>query len=119
MQSESGFLSITGSPEAPAKAGCSTADIAAGMVAGMVAYSHILAALLQRQASGRGGRQRRARSGSRRAARDHRDGFRPARRGAAGRPARGGRHRQRPRQHHGRRLGPPAAGRAPALDACR
>ena len=27
MQSESGFLSITGSPEAPAKAGCSIADI--------------------------------------------------------------------------------------------
>ncbi len=31
IQSESGFLSITGSPEAPAKAGCSIADIAAAM----------------------------------------------------------------------------------------
>lgn len=33
IQSESGFLSITGSPDAPAKAGCSIADIAAGMYA--------------------------------------------------------------------------------------
>ncbi|MFH1742069.1 MAG: CaiB/BaiF CoA-transferase family protein [bacterium] len=44
IQSESGFLSITGSPEEPAKAGCSIADIAAGMYA----YSNILIALLQR-----------------------------------------------------------------------
>ena len=50
IQSESGFLSVTGSPAAPAKAGCSIADIAAGMYA----YSHILAALLQRGKSGRG-----------------------------------------------------------------
>jgi itaconate CoA-transferase len=33
IQSESGFLSITGTPDAPAKAGCSIADIAAGMYA--------------------------------------------------------------------------------------
>ena len=33
IQSESGFLSITGSPDEPAKAGCSIADIAAGMYA--------------------------------------------------------------------------------------
>src|SRR5690349_2913683 len=44
IQSEAGFVSITGTPEAPAKAGCSIADIAAGMYA----YSAILAALLQR-----------------------------------------------------------------------
>ena len=50
IQSESGFLSITGSPDEPAKAGCSIADIAAGMYA----YSNILAALLQRGRSGRG-----------------------------------------------------------------
>ena len=50
IQSESGFLSITGSPDAPAKAGCSIADISAGMYA----YSSILAALLQRGKSGRG-----------------------------------------------------------------
>ncbi len=50
IQSESGFLSITGSPEAPAKAGCSIADIAAGMYA----YSNILAALLERAQTGRG-----------------------------------------------------------------
>jgi itaconate CoA-transferase len=50
IQSESGFLSITGSPDAPAKAGCSIADIAAGMYA----YSNILAALLERAQSGRG-----------------------------------------------------------------
>jgi len=31
IQSESGFLSITGDPDSPAKAGCSIADIAAGM----------------------------------------------------------------------------------------
>ena len=30
IQSEAGFLSITGTPEEPAKAGCSIADIAAG-----------------------------------------------------------------------------------------
>ena len=52
IQSESGFLSITGSPDAPAKAGCSIADIAAGMYA----YSAILAALLQRGRTGQGSR---------------------------------------------------------------
>ena len=41
IQSESGFLSITGSPDEPAKAGCSIADIAAGMYA----YTNILSAL--------------------------------------------------------------------------
>ncbi len=50
VQSESGFLSITGTPEEPAKAGCSISDIAAGMYA----YSSILAALLQRSKSGKG-----------------------------------------------------------------
>ena len=50
IQSESGFLSITGSPDAPAKAGCSIADIAAGMYA----YTNILAALLERDKTGRG-----------------------------------------------------------------
>jgi len=50
IQSESGFLSITGSKEEPAKAGCSIADIAAGMYA----YSSILSALIQRGRTGRG-----------------------------------------------------------------
>jgi itaconate CoA-transferase len=50
IQSESGFLSITGSPGEPAKAGCSIADIAAGMYA----YSNILSALLLRPRTGRG-----------------------------------------------------------------
>jgi itaconate CoA-transferase len=50
IQSESGFLSVTGSPEEPAKAGCSIADIAAGMYA----YTNILAALIQRNRTGRG-----------------------------------------------------------------
>ena len=50
IQSESGFLSITGSPDEPAKAGCSIADIAAGMYA----YSSILAALILRGKTGRG-----------------------------------------------------------------
>jgi itaconate CoA-transferase len=52
IQSESGFLSITGTPEEPAKAGCSIADIAAGMYA----YSSILAALIARGRSGEGAR---------------------------------------------------------------
>ena len=50
IQSESGFLSITGSPDEPAKAGCSVADIAAGMYA----YTNILAALIQRGKTGQG-----------------------------------------------------------------
>jgi itaconate CoA-transferase len=50
IQSESGFLSITGDPESPAKAGCSIADIAAGMYA----YTNILAALLERSKTGEG-----------------------------------------------------------------
>jgi crotonobetainyl-CoA:carnitine CoA-transferase CaiB-like acyl-CoA transferase len=50
IQSESGFLSTTGTPNAPAKAGCSIADIAAGMYA----YSNILAALIERGRTGRG-----------------------------------------------------------------
>jgi crotonobetainyl-CoA:carnitine CoA-transferase CaiB-like acyl-CoA transferase len=50
IQSESGFLSITGSPGEPAKAGCSIADIAAGMYA----YSNILSALLLRGKTGKG-----------------------------------------------------------------
>ncbi|MFM0236441.1 CaiB/BaiF CoA transferase family protein, partial [Paraburkholderia sediminicola] len=50
IQSESGFLSITGGPDSPAKAGCSIADIAAGMYA----YTNILAALLQRSKTGLG-----------------------------------------------------------------
>ena len=50
IQSEAGFLSITGSPDAPAKAGCSIADIAAGMYA----YSNILTALIQRGKTGVG-----------------------------------------------------------------
>ncbi len=50
IQSEAGFLSITGSPDEPAKAGCSIADIAAGMYA----YSNILAALIRRGKTGQG-----------------------------------------------------------------
>ena len=50
IQSEAGFLSITGTQDAPSKAGCSIADIAAGMYA----YSNILAALIQRGKTGTG-----------------------------------------------------------------
>jgi itaconate CoA-transferase len=50
IQSESGFLSVTGTPDSPSKAGNSIADISAGMYA----YSSILAALLQRGKTGRG-----------------------------------------------------------------
>jgi itaconate CoA-transferase len=50
IQSEAGFLSVTGTPETPSKAGNSIADIAAGMYA----YTNILAALLQREKTGKG-----------------------------------------------------------------
>jgi itaconate CoA-transferase len=50
IQSEAGFLSVTGTEEEPSKAGPSIADIAAGMYA----YSSILAALLQRNSTGHG-----------------------------------------------------------------
>ena len=50
IQSEAGFLSITGTPEEPSKAGCSIADIAAGMYA----YTNIMSAILLRQKTGIG-----------------------------------------------------------------
>ncbi|TAL86561.1 MAG: CoA transferase [Candidimonas sp.] len=50
IQSESGFLSVTGTADEPAKAGCSISDIAAGMYA----YSSILAAILLRDRTGCG-----------------------------------------------------------------
>jgi crotonobetainyl-CoA:carnitine CoA-transferase CaiB-like acyl-CoA transferase len=50
IQSEAGLLSITGTPDAPSKAGNSMADIAAGMYA----YSNILSALLLRGKTGQG-----------------------------------------------------------------
>jgi len=50
IQSEAGFLSVTGTDDQPSKAGPSIADIAAGMYA----YSSILAALLQRERTGHG-----------------------------------------------------------------
>ena len=50
IQSEAGFLSTTGSPDEPAKAGISIADIAAGMYA----YTSILNALILRGKTGRG-----------------------------------------------------------------
>lgn len=52
IQGESGFLSITGSPQLPAKAGISVADISAGMYA----FSGILSALLLRGRTGKGSR---------------------------------------------------------------
>ena len=50
IQSEAGFLSVTGTDSEPCKAGNSIADIAAGMYA----YSGVLAALMQRHKTGRG-----------------------------------------------------------------
>lgn len=50
IQAEAGILSVTGSPDQPAKAGISIADIAAGTTA----YNNILAALLARNKTGRG-----------------------------------------------------------------
>ena len=50
VQCEAGLLSVTGTPETPAKAGIPAADIAAGMYA----FSSVLAALLRRERSGEG-----------------------------------------------------------------
>jgi itaconate CoA-transferase len=52
IQAEAGFLSVTGTKETPSKAGPSIADIAAGMYA----FSNILAALIERQKTGKGRR---------------------------------------------------------------
>lgn len=50
VQCEAGLLSVTGSPDAPAKAGIPVADIAAGMYA----FSAVLAALIRRGRTGEG-----------------------------------------------------------------
>lgn len=50
IQSEAGFVSVTGTADEPCKAGPSIADIAAGMYA----FSNILAALIERTQTGRG-----------------------------------------------------------------
>lgn len=50
IQSEAGFLSVTGTPETPSKSGISVADIAAGMYA----YTNIMSALLLRAKTGEG-----------------------------------------------------------------
>ncbi len=50
VQCEAGLVSITGTPEAPAKVGISVADIAAGMYA----YSGVLTALYRRVETGTG-----------------------------------------------------------------
>ncbi|MBV9231335.1 MAG: CoA transferase [Chloroflexi bacterium] len=52
IQAESGVVSVTGSPDAPAKVGVSIADIAAGLYSS----SSILTALLQRERTGYGER---------------------------------------------------------------
>lgn len=52
IQSEAGFVSVTGTADEPCKAGPSIADIAAGMYA----YTNILAALMQRSQTGQGQR---------------------------------------------------------------
>ena len=52
VQAESGLLSVTGTSDAPSRAGVSIADIASGMYA----YSGILMALLQRTRTGEGTR---------------------------------------------------------------
>ncbi|MBC7649981.1 MAG: CoA transferase, partial [Vitreoscilla sp.] len=52
IQSEAGFVSVTGTPDEPAKSGNSIADIAAGMYA----YTNILAALMHKQQTGEGQR---------------------------------------------------------------
>ena len=51
IQNETGLVAATGTPDAPAKAGISAADIAAGMYA----FSGVLLALRKRDQTGRGG----------------------------------------------------------------
>ncbi|GGT41356.1 CaiB/BaiF CoA transferase family protein [Streptomyces purpureus] len=51
VQCESGLVSVTGTPEQPVKAGIPAADIAAAMYA----YAGVLAALVRRGTTGRGG----------------------------------------------------------------
>jgi itaconate CoA-transferase len=50
VQCEAGLLAVTGTPDQPAKAGISVADIAAGMYA----YSGVLTALYERERTGEG-----------------------------------------------------------------
>src|SRR5437870_3378191 len=50
VQCEAGVLSVTGTPDAPSKAGIPVADIAAGMYA----FSSVLAALIRRERTGEG-----------------------------------------------------------------
>jgi crotonobetainyl-CoA:carnitine CoA-transferase CaiB-like acyl-CoA transferase len=50
VQCEAGLLSVTGTPDEPAKAGISVADIAAGMYA----YCGVLTALYERERTGQG-----------------------------------------------------------------
>ena len=52
VQAESGVVSVTGTPDAPAKVGISIADSASGLYA----YSSILAALINRDRTGKGER---------------------------------------------------------------
>ena len=51
VQCEAGLVSVTGTPDQPVKAGIPAADIAAGMYA----FSGVLAALVRRGTTGRGG----------------------------------------------------------------
>lgn len=51
VQCEAGLVSVTGTPQQPVKAGIPAADIAAGMYA----FSGVLAALVRRGTTGRGG----------------------------------------------------------------
>ncbi|MFC9385423.1 CaiB/BaiF CoA transferase family protein [Streptomyces venezuelae] len=51
VQCEAGLVSVTGTPEQPVKSGIPAADIAAGMYA----FSGVLAALVRRATTGRGG----------------------------------------------------------------
>ncbi|QGV81412.1 CaiB/BaiF CoA transferase family protein [Streptomyces ficellus] len=51
VQCEAGLVSVTGTPEQPVKAGIPAADVAAAMYA----FSGVLAALLRRATTGRGG----------------------------------------------------------------
>ena len=51
VQSEAGLIAMTGTPEVPSKTGVAAADIAAGLYA----FSGVLAALVRRGRTGKGG----------------------------------------------------------------
>ena len=109
VQCETGLLSVTGTPDEPAKAGISVADIAAGMYA----YSGILAALYERERTGAGSGLRRRHARRARRVDEPALPVRPLRRRAATA------HRRPPRLHRAVRARTAPATAPRCSSACR